>query len=140
VQDLEDGGRGRLPPERLAGVFAPDLMARQEQSTAAEEAHDPLRGAEGAEALEDEPDLGLDRLIGVEEHAPALVAHVAGGHGLDEFAAARLLEPPRIHALAQQMEFGLAQGALESQEQAIIVVPRVVDSLGVGQKRAEERT
>jgi hypothetical protein len=43
-----------------------------------------------------------------------------------------------IHPAPQDVQLGFAHGALESQQQAIVVIGRVVDAILVGQQRAED--
>jgi hypothetical protein len=57
---------------------------------------------------------------------------------VDEFAASGLVEHPLVHAAAQQVQLRLADGPLESQKQAVVVVGGVVDAVLVGQQGLED--
>ena len=81
----------------------------------------------------------LHLLVGVERHVPRGPAHIADRHRHGQLPAPRLVELALVHPLLEQVQLGLAHGALEPQQQAVVVVRRIVEAVGVGEQRAEER-
>src|SRR5207245_8325483 len=92
-------------------------------------------------------ELGEDQLQGV-LHAVVRILlytiasdlHIAGGDTEDQRAAARLLLQRFLRALAEHREFKLAHRALHAKQQPIVGMARIVDSVLVGDERADQST
>src|SRR5271166_7145425 len=92
-------------------------------------------------------ELGEDQLQGL-LHAPVRVLldaiaadlHVAGGDAENERAAASLLLQRFLRALAEHRQFKLAHRALHAEQQPIIGMARIVDSVLVYDERADQST
>ena len=92
-------------------------------------------------------ELGEDQLQGVLHafvrillYAIATDLHIAGGDTEDQRAAARLLLQRFLRALAEHREFKLAHRALHTEQQPIIGMARIVDSVLVDHERADQST
>ena len=66
--------------------------------------------------------------------------HIAGGDAEEQRAAARLLLQRLLRALAEQRQFKLAHRALHAEQQPIIGMARIVDSVLVDDERADQST
>jgi len=87
---------------------------------------------------EDEADDLLHLRIRVQHHFPGRAADIPAGDGHSEFAAAGLAQPPLLHALLEDVQLRFAHRALEPEQEAVVVLARVVDAIDVGDERAEE--
>lgn len=97
-----------------------------------------VQRAEPLELREDQPDHGLHLLVRVEGHIPGRAADVTAGQGEGQLAAAGLVQAPAPHPLLDQVEFGLTHRALEPQQQPVVVLARVVDTVGVREHRTRQ--
>jgi hypothetical protein len=85
-------------------------------------------------------DGGDDGLVGVEaDLAVGLAPNEADRQSSPEFAARRLVANAVVEAGPQHMQLGLAHGALESEQQAIIEERRMIDAVGVADERIRGR-
>lgn len=90
------------------------------------------------ELPEDEAHDVLHLLVGVEGDLPRGLPHIARWHGKSQRPTARFAQAPLLQALPQNVQLGLRHGALETEQQPIVVLRRVVDSVDVGDERAKE--
>jgi hypothetical protein len=106
VQHAGDRGAGRTLPHDLALERAgphpdPHLNALLHQI-----AHHPLDCADLGELREDQPHHGLDLLVWIGHHLTRGPAPIAGRQRNGHLTAAGLVDPPGLHPLLDQMEFG----------------------------------
>jgi hypothetical protein len=83
------------------------------------------------EQVEDQADHGLDLLVRVEHHLAARAAHEPDRQRDGQLPATGLGQAARGHPLADQVQLGLADRALQSQQQPIVVLGRVVDAVRI---------
>ncbi len=88
--------------------------------------------------LEDEPHHLLHLLVWVQPDLPIWPPDVAGWQGEGECAAARLAQTALIQPLLEQMQLRLRHGALEAQQQSVIVPRRVVEPVQVSDEGAKQ--
>ena len=103
--------------------------------------HSQTRRAEPvwAKLREDTADGGDDGLVGVEaDLAIGLAPNKADRQSSAEFATRRLVANAAVEAGPQHMQFGLAHGALEPEQQAIIEERRMIDAVGIADQRIGE--
>ena len=126
-QDAYCGGCGQGAKHRLAVV-----QARREQEAFLAKGLDGLGGGPDAyEGLEKVGDRLPDLPVRIEGHLSGRVVDQPGGQGATEFAPARLVEAPAAQACLDHMQFGLAHGALEAEQEAIVEACRIVDAVFV---------
>ncbi len=118
---------------------AAGLVARQQQAVALAVAQHLLAGAQLGKGGEDAGDDLAYLHVGVQRHTPIREPDQAGRQMLHVGAALHLAQAPRIQALAQQIEFGFRHGPFEPEQEPVVIQPRVVDALDVGDERAPER-
>jgi len=94
--------------------------------------------AELRELAEDEAHDLLHLLVRVQCDFPRGAPDVAAGDRHGQIAAAGLAQPPLFHPLLEDRQLGLAHRALEPEQEAVVVLARVVDAIDVGDERAEE--
>ena len=71
-----------------------------------------VQGAEFFKLLEDEAHHLLNLLVGIEDHLPRGVSHIAGRYGEAEFAPPSLAQLALVHALLYDVQLGFAHGPL----------------------------
>ena len=57
---------------------------------------------------------------------------------VEQLAAAGLVQPPLVHPGAEEVQLGLAHDPLQTQEQTVVEVGRVVQAIVVAQQRPEQ--
>ncbi len=91
------------------------------------------------EAGEEGVDGSHDSLVGMTQHlAVGLSPHESDRQATPELTARRLVADSAIEACAQHVQLGLAHGALEPEQQAVIEQRRVIDAVGVADQRVGE--
>ena len=101
-------------------------------------AQQPVQGPLAIELVEDQPHHLLRLLVGVQGQAASRLADIADRRVVEQLAAAGLVQPPLVHPGAEEVQLGLAHDALETQEQTVVEVGRVVQSIVVAQQGAEQ--
>jgi hypothetical protein len=74
---------------------------------------------------------------GVDGPLPRRQPDVADGRAADQFAAPGLVQLALVHPLLEDVQFGLAHGALQPEQESVVVVARVVEPVGVRQQDPE---
>ena len=87
----------------------------------------------------DQTDHGLHLLVRITHDLTVRAAQIAHGQGHGQFAAAGLADPSVPHPLLDQMQFRLADRALQSQQHPVVVLGRVIDAVGVCQQSTRQR-
>jgi hypothetical protein len=107
-------------------------LQREGQAFGAEPEPDAAGRAEFGEAIEDGADGGCDSLIGMEANFTiGVTPDEACGQAAAQLAAGRLVADATVEPGAQDVEFGFAYGALQTEEQAVVEQARVIDAVGV---------
>jgi len=114
--------------------------SRKEQTLFTEAAHGRRCRAGAAEGLEESAHGGLDLLVGVEDDTARGVGNKTHRQPHLEFAPTCLGPLAAEQACAQHVELGLAHGALESEQQAVIEMRRVVEAVLIEDERVGQRT
>ena len=102
-------------------------------------AHNFTDRLEAIEQIEYKTDRRLRLPVGIKRHLARGMTHVAHRHGLTQFAPSRLGFAARQHPRLQDMQFGFRHCSLQPQQQAIVVVGRIIHPIGVGDQRIEQR-
>ena len=97
-----------------------------------------MQAALAIELVEDHPHHLLSLLVGVEGQPAAGFAYIADRRVVEQLAAAGLVQSPLVHPEAQEVELGLAHDTLQTQEQTVVEVGRVVQAIVVAQQRPEQ--
>jgi hypothetical protein len=100
-------------------------------------AQQPVQAGLAVELVEDQPDHGLDLLVGVQGQGAVGQFDGADGRVAEQLAAPRLVQLALIHPVLEGVQFGLAQGALQPQQKAVVEVGGVVQPVGVSQQDAQ---
>ena len=101
-------------------------------------AEQPVQGPLAIELVEDRAHHLLGLLVGVEGQAASRLADIADRRVVEQLAAAGLVQPPLVHPGAEEVQLGLAHDALETQEETVVEVGRVVEPIVVAQEGAEQ--
>ena len=102
-----------------------------------------MQAALAIELVEDQPYHLLSLLVGVEGQPAAGFAHIADRRVVEQLATAGLVQSPLVHSEEQEVQLGLAHDALQTQEQTVVEVGRVVQTIVVAQEhrnKPHERT
>ena len=78
-------------------------------------------------------------LVRIQHHFTGQTAHQPGRQRHRQLAAAGLGDPPGPHPLLDQVQLSLADGALQAQQQPVVVLGRVIDAVQVAQQRPGQR-
>ena len=97
------------------------------------------RFPQARELLKDGVDGRLHLLIRIERHPAIGLADIADRQRTGQLALAGLVPAPALQASSNGPQFGFAEGALESQEQAIIMILGIVETVFVGNQGVENR-
>jgi len=98
------------------------------------------RTLELGEFREDELNGLLDALVRIPFDPAAPDFHIARGHAENQVAATRHLAQRLLRALAEQRQFEFAHRAFHTQQQSIVGMARIVDSVLVDEDRADQST
>ena len=136
-QVLQRDAVGATPFELTAvgTVVRPDRHADAVRDQVAQQAVD---AAVPLELVEQQADHALHLLVGVQGERARRQLDVAGGRVVEHLAAARLVQQALVHPRAQDVQLRFAHGALEPQQQPVVVIGRVVQPVLVGQQGPED--
>jgi len=138
LQDAQDGGVDRQAPLDLGAPAAVGLDDRERQAfLSTPEQHLP-RAAQRREALEDQGESLLHPLIRILLHAILGRAHVADRRPEHQFTPVGLGQQRGVGALAEPAQLGLADRALQPQQQPVVELARIVDPLGIDNQRVHQ--
>jgi len=121
----------RLAPARCGGQF--------DSFVSDPDVHLP-RALELGEFREDELNGLLDALVRILFDPAAPDFHIARGHAENQVAGTRHLAQRLLRALAEQRQFEFAHRAFHTQQQSIVGMARIVDSVLVDEDRADQST
>src|SRR4029450_9608773 len=99
-----------------------------------------MQRAEFVKLAKDEPHHVLDLCIRIMDHLTRSLMDIPPGERQPQRPPARLLKGALIHPLSEEMELCLTHGPFESQQQAIIVLTRIVDAVEVRKQRPKNPT
>jgi hypothetical protein len=98
-----------------------------------------MQRPEVLELGEDQPHHSADLLIGVQDHLPGRAAPVAHRQFDPQRPAAGLRQTPAPHPLLDQVKLGLADRALETEQEPIVVLGRIVDAVRIREQGPRQR-
>jgi hypothetical protein len=104
-----------------------------------EPAQDPVDRADLVELVEDEPDDLADPLVRVQHDLAGGPTHIAQRQRELQLPAPCLVEPAREHPLLDPVQFRRAHRPLQPEQQPVVVVGRIVDSIGIRQQDTPQR-
>ena len=81
----------------------------------------------------------LRLLVGVEDDLAGRAADIADRQRDGQLAALGLGEPARQHPLPDQVQLCLAHRSLQPQQQPVVIDPRVIDAVRIGEQHAGQR-
>ena len=138
VEDGQDSPVVQGSPGQLA-VAAPPVMAGREAEMVLGEILDhPERGPHPLEGVEDQAQRLLHLLVGIEDDLAGGVVDQPGGQPEAELAGPGLLQLAPQQPRAEPVQLGFAHGALDPQEQAVVVLSGIINAIlvddeGIGQ-------
>jgi hypothetical protein len=135
-QDVVDRPVRRRHPAHLPiGAGLPRQLAMLRQQ--------PQHHLPGALELIEVREHGLnrvsDRLVRSDPDPPGLVVLKAGRQRQSQLALASLVQAPAAQPGLEHVQLRLGHRALESEHEPVVVQPRVVDAVGVGDQRVGQR-
>src|SRR3954451_19466226 len=127
-----------LPPDQLTVAGAAPEPGGAAEVILGEVLDDGPRRSRSLEQVEDQPDRVPDLLVGIEDDPALRIVDQPRGGAEPESAVAGLLELAAQQAGTEPVQFGLAHGAEDPQEQTVgvlrgIIDPVVVDDQGISQ-------
>lgn len=127
-------GRGHPPHLAIAARTARQLAVLLDQP----EHH--LPGAcELIEVREHGADRVGDRLVRGNPHPARLVVLIAGREREAQLALTRLVQAPATQPRLEHVQFGFGHRALQAEHESVVVQPRVIDAVRVGDQRVGQR-
>src|ERR1022692_2040015 len=108
------------------------------QTLPAELLDDRYGRAQAPEGFKQQPDALLHLLVRIENHLRADVVKKADGKRDRQCTAPGLVQQSTLHARLQHVQLSLAHGALQSQQQAVVELCRIVDTVLVENERIGE--
>ena len=135
--EASEGGVGGPAPDDLTGVQPGPLAPGQEDAVVAQAAQHPLAAAQPREMGEDQIERVLHLEVRIFDNPPIGPPDQPGGEPLAVGAALHRAEAPLPHPLLQHVQLGLTQDTPQAQQQAVVVLARVVHAIGVGDERAD---
>ena len=81
------------------------------------------------EGLEQQPECALDLLVRIEDRVVLVIIRQTDGQAHLQLSAARGVQHAPVQAGMQYVEFCLAHGPLETQEQAVIEMAWIIDAV-----------
>ena len=123
-------------PRQLALAGAGAHPHREQQPVGVELLHHRAGGTGAGEQGEYVPDGLLHTGIRVEHHVVGGVVDQPDGQAHAQFAAAGLGQLPADEAGADEVQLGLAHGALQAEQQPVVEVGRVIQAVLVADQRA----
>ena len=137
AQRVVDRGVGGPAPDDLTGVQPTPLAPGQEDGVVTQAAQHPLAAAQPREMGEDQIERVLHLEVRIFDNPPIGPPDQPGGEPLAVGAALHRAEAPLPHPLLQHVQLGLTQDTPQAQQQAVVVLARVVHAIGVGDERAD---
>jgi hypothetical protein len=140
MQDPQHPRMRQLAPQHLPLVRPMEHAPREDQALRAERL-DRGRGRTGAaEGAKELANTLAHARVGVQAHPLLGVVDKADGQAHLQLAAPRLVENAPAQPRAQDMQFRLAHRALQTQQQPVIEVHRIVDAILIENQRIDQRT
>ncbi len=129
MQDLQNAGMSRRCPAEFTLVGPGMEPARERNSLLLKEPYRLHGAASSLEGIEDQPDCSLHLGVGIEVDCSASPVDETDRRPHFELAAPCLVELAAAHACLEDVQFGLAHGALEPEQQPVIEAGRIVRSV-----------
>jgi len=92
------------------------------------------------ELLEDHADDRLDLFVWIKFESAVERTHIADGGREEDGSPPHLVQKPLPQTTPQDVQFRFAHRALESEQQPVVVIGRIVKSILVCQQRSEDGT
>ena len=140
VQDVQDPSMAQRSPDQLTVSAATPEPCGALEVMVGEVLDDGQGRSRLLEQVEDQPDRLLDLFVGIEDDPALRIVDQPRGRSEPELALGGLLQLAAQEAGTEQVEFGLAHGAQESQEETVGVYGGVVDSILVDDQGVGEGT
>src|SRR5215212_7568204 len=131
-QDAEDGDAGGRAPGDLTLGRAMTGPIRQVDIVRGQVTHHAVGAAAPLEDVEDQAQRITHPLVGIEDDLARGAAQEAARQVEAQLAALGLVPAPLLEPRPHDVELSLAHGALEAQQEAVVVEPRVVHAVVVG--------
>ena len=129
VQGSCSATHGQRRPAQLPLVSAGRKPRRKQQTLLAEVLDSGAHRAGAREGLEEQMHTLLDPLVGVEHHLPVGSVDEADRQRATQLAAPCLVEEAAPQTGSQHMQLRLAHRTLETQQQAVVEVGRIIDAV-----------
>ena len=126
VQHVGNAGAAGAAPGQLPALGSLPQPDAQLDAVVHQESQYGADRAEPVEQVEDQPDHAAHLLVRVQHHLAGGAAREPDRQRDCQLAAAGLGDPPGPHPLPDQVQFSLAEGALEAQQQPVVVLGRVI--------------
>ena len=136
VQDVQDPGVGQRHPQQLALAGSAVHPDREQQSAGVEFGDRGPGGAGAGEDGEHVPQRVLHAGVRVQHDFAGRVVDQADGQGHGQFAAAGLGQLSAAEPGPDEVQFGLAHGALQPEQQPVVEIAGVVDAVLVADQCA----
>ena len=128
MQDGEHVAVGEFAPEQSRRE-PPTTAARKLQALAAQRFDDRDGRAQPPEGFKQQPDALLHLLVWIENHLRVVIVEKANGQRQRQLPAPDLVQQSALHARLKHVQLGFPHRALQSQQQAIVELRRIVDAV-----------
>lgn len=139
MKDITNPHAVGIPPDHLVRERSEHRPDRQQQPVPAQVAHRAACALQLPEFGEDEIQTRLNFLIGIEDHGARSVISEPRRKRQAQFAACRFLPLPLMQAHTDLVEFCLTHDAGQTQQQAVVIGTRVVQTFAISDEHAEYR-
>jgi hypothetical protein len=105
-----------------------------------EVSHDLTDGSESFKQIEYQANRRLRLRVRIEGDLARRAPQIAHRQRLAQFTAPRLRPPAFEHARLKNVEFCFRHCPLQSEQQAVIIIGRIINAIGVRDQRVKQRT
>src|SRR6516162_8598495 len=102
--------------------------------------HETINGADLVELVEHQLDDAARLLVRIKSNFPMGQKHITHWYAMKHLAALGLIVATTVQAITHRMQLDLAHRALKSQQHPVVGLARIIDTVLVGQQRAEDGT
>ncbi len=137
MQRVQGDGVGQFLPGDVPAARLPPFG--ELQALAAKGLHGGPRRTRALEGVEKHPQALADLLVGFQHDVVLLIVHQPDGQRHLEFGALGFVEHAPHQSRLEHVQFGLAHRPLETEQEPVVEVPRIIEPILVQDERVRER-
>ena len=140
MKDVQQRFPARAAPLQVASIRTVMRTNPQPNPMSHQILQQPIHRTQLLELVEQQPYDRLHLLIRVQSQLIPGHTNVSGDRMVQQFSPPGLVQSSLVQPSLQNVQFGFAHGSFQSQEQAVVVVRRIVQTILIGQQGAKQRT